>query len=294
MSETERSRGSGLLLKLLILAVIVIAVWFFWPSSPVPDRTDNGMIAAEDSLNVLVVGSDENVDYGVSGRADAILLVHVDLSDETLYILSIPRDTLVEIPGYGQDKINHAYAYGGIELLKSSVEGLLNVPMDYYATTDFNGFADIVDVLGGVEIDVDKRMYYQTYDGLIDIQAGLQTLNGEQALQYVRYRQDALGDITRVSRQQNFLTALVDQCLDVSIIPKLPQLVSVVMESVNTDLPVRDIVKLSFRFMDFDDLSALDTDTLPGDFADINGISYWRPSETAVAELVGEHFGETK
>ncbi len=289
MAKTERKhRGSSCLLTLILLALLALAVWLLWPSSPVPDRSGETLLCTDDSFNMLLVGSDQNDEFGVNGRADSIMLVHVDLADDELFFLSIPRDTLVDIPGYGQDKINHSFAYGGIDLLRQSVEGLLGVPVDYYAATDFNGFAKIVDALGGVEIDVDKRMYYQTYDGLIDIEAGPQILNGEQALQYVRFRQDELGDITRVSRQQTFLKALVEKCASPSMIPKLPQVISAVGECIETDLPTRYIVRLSFRYMNA--LSNLNSTTLPGWFADINGVSYWAPDQEAINTLINEEF----
>lgn len=292
MARRRKLRLRGVLLILALLVIASYAYWFFGAGSMVPPRdADSGQVYSARGINVLIVGNDKNIELGLPGRADTIIVAHVEPKEKSLFFLSLPRDTLVEIDGYGQDKLNHAFAYGGVDLLRNTVEDYLNIPIDYYAVTDFNGFQQIVDVLGGVDIEVDKRMYYQTYDGLIDIEAGLQHLDGERALQYVRYRQDELGDITRVGRQQKFLKALIDECSDWTIIPKLPQLLLEVNKMVETDLPTRYILRLglSLRTLGAD---ALESDTLPGDFATINGVSYWRGDEGEITELVAEEFGE--
>jgi len=286
----QRRPWGCLIPALLVILIIIGFTWLLGTGSPAPERAgESGLLADGHSVNVLVVGSDANEAMGVEGRADTIMVVHLDLAAPGIYILSVPRDTLVEVEGYGFDKINHAYAYGGLDLLVPTVEQLLQVPVDYYALTDFAGFEDIVDALGGVEIDVDKRMYYQTYDGLIDIEAGLQRLNGEQALQYVRFRQDELGDITRVSRQQTFLKALAGQMVDTGVLRKLPQLLAATSEMVETDLPVRYVVQLAIKLRSLD-AAGIASGTVPGDFEDIDGVSYWRPDETALGSLLNEYF----
>jgi len=126
----------------------------------------------------------------------------IDEATKSVSLLSVPRDTRVKIPGHGWDKINHAYANGGSQLSQKAVENLLGIPIDYYVTIDFAGFYKIVDAVGGVDVDVEKRMYYEDpYDELvIDIQPGMQHMNGKTAIQYVRYR-DSEGDIGRIERQ---------------------------------------------------------------------------------------------
>ncbi len=285
----KRRRWGCLLPLLLVIAALVL--WLRpGTNALVPPRDEAGGYLADDhSINVLVLGSDENEALGMEGRADTIMVVHIDLTEPNVYILSVPRDTLVELEGYGWDKINHAYAYGGLELLIPGVEQLLNVPVDYYALTDFAGFEDIVDALGGVEIDVDKRMYYQTYDGLIDIEAGRQRLNGQQALQYVRFRQDELGDITRVSRQQAFLKALAGELLDAGVLRKLPQLLAETGDVVETDLTTGQLISLAWQLKSLD-IAHIESNTLPGDFADIDGVSYWRADQAALSELLNNSF----
>jgi len=277
---------------LLLIGLAILCYWIFFAGSLVPDRDgDSSLVVSGAAVNILIVGNDENRDLGLPGRADTIILAHVDLDAPAVFFLSLPRDTLVDINGHGQDKLNHAFAYGGMDLLFTTVEQLLNVPIDYYAVTDFNGFENIVDVLGGVEIEVDKRMYYQTYDGLIDIEAGLQHLDGEKALQYVRYRQDELGDITRVGRQQKFLKALIEECSKPRAILKFPHLLAEINKMVETDLPYRYMLRLGMALLRMD-AAAMENATLPGDFATINGVSYWQGNASQIQDLILMNFGE--
>ncbi len=296
--KAQSSKKRGCLRPLIIVAAVAVLliVGFLWLKNPaglVPDRAAAaaaGQTASEDKLYVLLVGSDENEGIIGSGRADTIIVASVDIKTKELFFLSIPRDSYVPIEGHGNDKINHAYAYGGIELLQQTVESLLNIPIDYYALIDFAGFEDVVDALGGVEIEVDKRMYYQTYDGLIDIEAGVQRLDGEKALQYVRFRADSLGDITRVSRQQTLMKAIVHEFVENNGYWKLPQLLPAINRAVETNLSTLDMVRLAFLAKDLD-LDALESATLEGDFMLLNEISYWQVDEAALQALVATHFG---
>lgn len=294
--QNKNRRGISRLLIVLAVIVAALVVGYLWlqsPASLVPDRTEqqaSGLTVSEDKFYVLLIGSDENDGLLGSGRADTIMVASVDIRSKELFLLSIPRDSYVAIPGYGNDKINHAYAYGGVELLRQTVEDLLHIPIDYYAQIDFAGFEAVIDALGGVEIDVDKRMYYQTYDGLIDIEAGVQRLNGEKALQYVRFRSDALGDITRVSRQQNLMKAIVHEFVENNGYWKLPRLLPAISDAVRTDMSTLDMIRVALLAKDFD-LAALESATLDGDFLDLNGISYWQVDEQAMQEMVATHFG---
>ena len=289
--KKAKKSGKKHFLWLLLLIIALFVFWIYNAGAIVPERSPDQAFVNDHSVNILIAGSDINEALGITGRADTIIAANVDLQQKEIFFLSIPRDTLVEISGYGLDKINHAFAYGGMELLIETVEGLLGIPIDYSVMLDFAGFKEIVDIIGGVEIEVDKRMYYQTYDGLIDIEAGFQRLNGEKALQYVRYRQDELGDITRVSRQQTFLKAVVNQLMDAGPVKKMPQLFGVLDKHMTTDLKVLHILRLGFaiRGLSGENLSGA---TLPGDFLDQNGVSYWQHNQEATDRLLEEHFGD--
>lgn len=165
-------------------------------------------LESQGKFNILLMGED-NVDG--SRRSDTILFITVDIDDKNIRVLSLPRDTRVMIPGHGTQKLNHAFAYGGQDLMRATVTNYLGEPILYYMIVDYDSFPAFVDMLGGVEIDVPKRMRYVDRAGGLDIniQPGLQTLDGKTALHFVRFRKDALGDIGRIQRQQQFLKAML-------------------------------------------------------------------------------------
>ncbi|MZP28627.1 LytR family transcriptional regulator [Heliobacterium undosum] len=231
-------------------------------------------------MNVLLLAVD-NRPGELDGRTDTIIVASVDRQDKKLYLLSIPRDTRVKISGHGMDKINAAHMYGGVPLTRKTVEELLGIPIDYYVKTDFNGFREIVDTLGGVEIDVEKNMYHNegNPEDLINLKKGLQRLSGKEALQYVRFRSDELGDISRTQRQQKFLHALAKQSLQVNTVWKLPALVPQMVNYVETNLGAGDLVSLAIKAKDWNAGNII-AHTLPGNFVTLNGVSYWQVDPT--------------
>ncbi|MFL6073444.1 MAG: LCP family protein [Mycobacteriales bacterium] len=176
---------------------------------------------AAGSINFLMVGSDtrdtiDNSDakvkaFSPNSRTDSIMILHVNKEHTKAYMVSIPRDSLVSIPGWRRDKINASYARGGPKLLRKTVEQLTNVPMDHYLEIDFAGFKQVTDQLGGVDVNVDKAIC----DERKCWTPGVHHLNGEDALRYVRLRKDLTGnnnnvsDFDRQRRQQQFLHALM-------------------------------------------------------------------------------------
>lgn len=235
-----------------------------------------------DRINVLILGLDARP--GVkNGRTDTMMLVSIDKKTKKIAIISIPRDSLVEISGHGKDKINAANIFGGVDLSMKTVENLLGIKIPYYVRMNFQGFKEIVDILGGVNINVDKTIVKdnvlekkKTY---ITLQPGPQKLDGTRALAYIRYRNDALGDITRTKRQQNFLNALAYEMLQVGVITKLPKLIPAFMEHIETNFNARDIIILA-RFFSQIKPGGIKTATLPGNFYNYNGISYWKTDES--------------
>ncbi|MBM7867294.1 LytR family transcriptional regulator [Heliobacterium gestii] len=238
-------------------------------------------------MNVLLLAVD-NRPGEIDGRTDTIIVASVDRQDKKLYLLSIPRDTRVKIDGHGMDKINAAHMYGGVPLTRKTVEELLGIPIDYYIKTDFNGFREIVDTLGGVEIDIEKNMYHNegNPEDLINLKKGLQRLSGKEALQYVRFRSDELGDISRTQRQQKFLQALAKQALQVNTVWKLPALAPQLVKDVDTNLGAGDLVSLAMKAKDWN-AGNIVANTLPGNFVTLNGLSYWQvdPAKSRQAAL---------
>ena len=290
-SGKPKRKIGGLVLKiLLVLAVLVgvgVAAMYFTAEQAleqvVPDRQEDEY--TEERMNVLVVGTD--ADENGSGRADSIMVFNVDLQNDRVNVVSIPRDSRVEIPGRNNpDKINHSYAYGGIELTKETVSNLLGVPIDYYAVTNFSGFENIVELLGGVYIDVPKKMHTHTWYGDIDLEPGYQLLDAQQALGFVRYRYDAGGDIARAERQQIFLKAVYNRIVSMEDATKLPQVITALLGMVDTDLSYVQMMALVNNYKGVDLDTAFTMETLQGIPQTINGGSYWILDEDAVQDAV--------
>lgn len=236
------------------------------------------LMVAKDKIIVMIMGVDER--EGDVGRSDTLMVATLDPKKKKASILSIPRDTRVKIKNNGFDKINAAYAYGGYQLTQDTVENLLGVQMEHYVIINIQSFKKIIDAIGGVEINVEKRMYYEDIwddDGglLIDLQPGLQHMDGKTAITYVRYR-DEEGDIGRISRQQKFMQAVMDKITSPAIIPRIPAIVKEIMSSIRTDLSVKQIIEFMTALKDAQ-RSGLQSEMLPGKPVYIDGISYWVP-----------------
>lgn len=265
---------------------------FVFPIEITEARPDNQgeMVPSEGPENpdgkkiIMVVGSDNRKNE--PARSDTLMLVFLDSKEKTVGILNIPRDTYVYIVGKDiRTKINHAFAHGGMSMTKDTVEEFLDIKIDNCVDTDFNGFASLVDALGGITIDVEKRMYYPAEN--INLKKGVQKLNGEQALGYVRFRSDGLGDLGRVERQQKFLSVLADQVMSLSTIFKIPKLVGIFQDNIQTDISVREMLALANNFKTFN-ISQLKTSILPGEPEYIGGISYYICDKKETAQLIDE------
>lgn len=204
-------------------------------------------------VNVLVMGIDrvpgakDDSKEIFSGRSDTMLLVRVDPIADTVSLLSIPRDTQVDIPNVGVTKINDANVRGGATLAAQTVSANLNgVQIDRYVRVSTDAFKELVNLLGGVEVYVPKPMKYEdkTQKLKIDLSPGRQILNGDQAEQFARFRHDDLGDIGRVQRQQTLLKALRKQVTSPSIIPRIPSLVKAMQKYIDTNLSLEEMLAL--------------------------------------------------
>ncbi len=225
-------------------------------------------------FNILIMGED---DVEGSRRSDTVLFATIDIDDKNMRILSLPRDTRVQIPGHGVQKLNHAFAYGGPDLLKATVEKYLGQPILYYVIIDYVSFPAVVDILGGVEIDVQKRMRYVDRAGKLDIniKPGLQVMDGKTALHYVRFRMDALGDIGRVHRQQQFIKALLKKVYDPRILVKIPELTAQTMKLFKTDMSPALSIQLAGFAQNELGRERIFFSTLHGQAATVNNLSYW-------------------
>ena len=270
-----------------------------------PPAVTEPVTAPATHLNILVIGSDARTKDD-PGRSDSIILVGLDTVAHTITLMSIPRDTRVTIPGHGVGKINattnrDVYADGGIPLLKKTIQGLIpGITVDYYVRTNFAGFVKIIDAVGGVTIDVEERMLYRTSDTTIDLQPGLQHLNGTKALEYMRFRDDGVGDFGswggeehgRVARQKKLLKAVIAQTTDLRNAWRLPKLVAAVGDAVTTDLPTTQMVQLGLAFKDATDKDVT-TVVFPGIPKWVDGVSYVVPYTGPMAEKVAPLFRES-
>jgi LCP family protein required for cell wall assembly len=229
------------------------------------------------------------------GLADVMLLTKFDPETKKVVMLSIPRDTRTEIEGYGVRKINSANVEGGPALTATTVSNLLGgVGIDRYIRINVLGVAKLIDALGGVTVYVPKDMKYRddSQHLYINLKAGKQHLNGDQALQLLRYRHDELGDIGRIQRQQMVIRALIDQTLNPVTVAQLPKILNVVKDNIDTNLTVEELVAL-VGFGVRTNRSNMQMMMLPGRFSEQGeyNASYWIPSRNNIAKLMAQHFG---
>lgn len=243
-------------------------------------------------LNVLAMGIDARKGEKMA-RADTMMLISLDTEKNLVSILSIPRDTRVRVPGRGWEKINSTTLFGGPTLAMKTVSDLLGIRVDKYVMTNYEGFKDIVDALGGVTIDVKQRMYhYDPQDGeeyTIDLYPGVQRLDGDKALQFVRYRDYVMGDINRAEQQQKFLAALVDEALQPSTVFNLPSLAVSLNKAVDTNLSIAEMRRLAQAAAKMDSANLV-TQTLPGVFLNTDDGSYWEVDPGQARQVVARLF----
>ncbi|MCM3354517.1 MULTISPECIES: LCP family protein [Bacillus] len=239
------------------------------------DLNDNGQSVKrikefdpkKDSFTVLLLGIDSRNSKGETvddARSDANVLVTFNRKNKTATMLSIPRDSYVNIPGYGYDKFTHAHAYGGVKLSAKTVENLLDIPVDYVIESNFDAFKDVVDELNGVSIDVKSEkianQIKKDTKGKVVLKTGVQTLNGEEALAYVRTRK-ADTDFQRGQRQMEVLNAIIKKSRSLSSIPAYDDIVDSLGKNLKMNLSLNDAIGL-FPFIT--SLKSVDTEQLTG------------------------------
>ncbi len=253
---------------------------------------DTELIKAKDKTTVLIMGVDVRKDD--VGRSDTMMVATVDPEYDQASILSVPRDTRVRIPGYGFDKINAAYAYGGEPLSERTIENLLGIDIDHYVIINTRSFVKIIDAIGGVDIDVEKRMRYEDPwddDGglFINLFPGLQHMDGKTAVTYVRYR-DSEGDIGRIKRQQKFMAACMDKVTSPEIITHIPSILREVLAAVDTDMTFKQLLEIAGAVKEAQQ-NGLTTDMVPGYPLYIDEISYWIPNVQELRFMMAEGLG---
>ncbi|MUT65591.1 LCP family protein [Paenibacillus sp. NEAU-GSW1] len=267
--KKKRSLGIRILVGVLVILALIIAGIIVWGSgvykgldsfSKTKEESRFGQFEEKPELaiskwegkervNILLLGADaRGLEEDQVARSDSMMVASFDPVTKKAHLFSVLRDTYVEIDGHGDGRINTAITLGGPQLAMKSIGDLLGLDIQYYVYTDFEGFKALIDAIGGVSIDVEKDMHYtdnadnNEYD--IDLKAGYQELDGDKALQYVRFRHDAMSDFTRTERQRNLLQAVAKELQSSWNIIKMKNILESVSPYIETNLQVTDMLKL--------------------------------------------------
>ncbi|ANA79270.1 hypothetical protein C7121_11980 [Paenibacillus glucanolyticus] len=258
----------------------------FISADPVLEEIHSADIDQREPFTVLVLGIDERPND--RGRSDAMIMLSVNPSKQSILMFNIPRDTRTLIVGHGtEDKINHAYAFGGIQMSVRTVEELLHFPVNYYIKVNMEGFANIIDALGGVDVDNTITFNYEGHH----FKEGSLHLNGQEALAYSRMRyEDPRGDLGRNSRQRQIVKEVLKNALDVSTAFKLETLLKEVGTSVKTDIRFDEMKTFVTEYRQ--DMKKIEQVEIQGSGQNIGGIWYYNVADKErerIHELLKEH-----
>ena len=289
---------------LLFLALIVGCIFYFVNHKIETDTTNASTGALHSPIdfnfnfsprtqNILVMGVDSatNEENPFKGnRSDTMLLVSVAPYGKNVNVISIPRDSKVYIAGRNKtDKINHAFAMGGAKLAQRTVEETFGVKIHNYLAISNAGVIKAIDILGGLPIYIEKNMKYNDYTAKlhINLKQGNHVLTGKEVEGYLRFRHDSFGDIGRIRRQQWFFNALLSHLKDPSVIVKLPELLKIIPDYIQTDLSAYDLTKYLGMAKNVD-ASAIQIATIPGAPSTKGIISYWIIEPEKTQELINK------
>lgn len=232
----------------------------------------------EEPFYLILIGSDaRSDDPSMGARSDTNIVVRVDATEGKLTLVSIPRDTRIQIDGHGTNKFNASYAYGGAAGVIDAAEELLGIDISHYAEVDFESLIDLVDAVGGVDVEVDEMIDDPKAD--LDpslqhnvIEEGMQHLDGQEALTFARSRAFAAGDFARSAHQRQLIEAIIERVLAAPL-TQMPTIIEKASKCVTTDLSITDIIQLAELFKDKDDIIMYSA-MLPSETAMIGGVSY--------------------
>lgn len=248
-------------------------------------------------VNILLLGGDaRGLSKNEPPRSDTLMVASLDPETKQAYLFSILRDTYTTIPGHYATRINAALALGGPNLAMKTVGELLDLDIQYYVFVDFQAFIHLVDALGGIEYEVEKDMYY--YDPTdpeykIDLKQGLQVLDGDKALQYVRFRYDRMGDYTRTERQRKLLAALAKKMTSINSLFSLPSTLNKIEKYIDTNIPSNKMLPLARLAYESSKKELITSQLPPMELLreeNINGMDVITVNKTALQEYVQELF----
>ena len=245
-------------------------------------RSENITLTQQEPFSVLVLGVDER--KGDRGRSDTMIVLTVNPIQNSIKMLSIPRDTRTEIVGHGTtDKINHAYAFGREEMSIATVENLLDIPIDYYVRVNMEGFQDIVDAVGGIQVNNNLKFS----NGGHHYAKGLINLNGEQALSFVRMRyDDPNGDFGRQERQRQVIQGVIDRSVSFSSITKFASIFEALGKNVRTNLSFDEMIDIQKNYKSA--VGSIDQLQMTGQGTKISGVYYQVLSKEEIQRVQSE------
>lgn len=242
-----------LFIIILLLAIITMFIIYQYRSGVLESAKDVDYEGREDydflsvepqlgEMNVLLIGSDSRGE--AHSRSDTLMIANYNSNNNKIKLASIMRDTYVDVPGYGLQKINAAFAFGGPELVRQTIKENFDIDVNYYVIVDFKGFSKLVDIITpeGIQVDIPYEMSYGI--GTV-LKPGSQTLHGKDLLGYVRFRHDRLSDFGRVERQQEVMSKLKEQAISAHSLYNLPKIVGLAIPYIDTNLDTQSILSLS-------------------------------------------------
>lgn len=295
------------------LCVASVAAWKTWVQPPsiadsIMADNDSSVMDQDNGDAINISGADRKENYftflvcatdEVAANTDSIMVVSFDVANHKVNVMNVPRDTMSDCKRSNK-KINGAY-YKGIDNTKKELQQLLGFEADKYMVVDFKGIADIVDAIGGVDYDIPIKMNYDdpAQDLSIHFNPGMQHLNGEQTVEFLRFRKSnngggyITGDIGRVENQQKFLKTLAQKMLNPLNVVKVPKISEAVFKHVKTDITMGQMIWLGLESMKVDSVN-IEMHTLPGHSQYVNGLSYYVADEAEVLTLVNQCFNPYK
>ncbi|MDW5470909.1 LCP family glycopolymer transferase [Staphylococcus equorum] len=286
----------GILVLLALLAVIYLGFKIFSVGGSIHNPLDRDKSSLRDKdvnlddgdpFTVALFGVDSDAKRDAEGggqRSDTVMVLSINPQKKTTEIVSIPRDTQAEIVGKGTtEKINHAYAYGGPDMAVKSVENLLNVPIDHYATIDMDGMQDMIDTVGGINVTSNASFSYDGYQFSEGVQSHM---DGKEAMAFIRSRKEegAGGDFGRQERQQLVIQGLANKLTSISSVTHFNSLMNHVEDNVKTDLTVGELNKIRSNYNDANEQVNRHQLDGQGGIQD-DGLYYFIPSESSLSEI---------
>lgn len=231
-------------------------------------RVEDIAFKSQDPFSLLILGVDERKND--SGRSDTMIVMTVNPKEESMQLLSLPRDTRTEIIGRGTtEKMNHAYAYGGVTMAINTVEAYLDIPIDNYVKMNMQGFQDIVNAVGGITVDNDMNLVYKKYS----FAKGTLDLDGKEALIYSRIRkEDPRGDYGRQMRQRQVIQAVIKKGASLSTLTNYDEILEAIGKNVETNLSFTEMLSIQKNYKST--LNTIEQYTLAGDNQRIDGLWY--------------------